>query len=83
MKEAGPMKKNIATWERVARVLLGMALVVVGVVTFGASVAFAYRAFAIAGVVLGLDFMVTGAIGFCPLYYKLGWSTLAPRRVGL
>lgn len=74
------MKTNIATWERVLRVLLGAGLVVGGVVTFGVTEVFAYRAFAIAGVVLGLDFMVTGALGFCPLYRKLGWSTLAPRR---
>lgn len=72
------MKKNIGTWERVARVLLGAGLVLAGVVTFGASGVFAYRAFALAGVVLGLDFVVTGAIGFCPLYYKLGWTTLSP-----
>lgn len=76
------MKKNIATWERVVRILFGAGLVAAGVVTFGASGSFAYRAFAVAGVLLGLDFAVTGAIGFCPLYYKLGWTTLGPRRVG-
>ena len=76
------MKRNIATWERVLRVLLGAGLVVGGVVWFGATDALAYRAFAIVGVVLGLDFIVTGAIGFCPLYHKLGWSTLAPRQAG-
>jgi hypothetical protein len=79
--EDGPMKTNVATWERVVRVLLGAGLVVGGVIAFVATEAFGYRAFAIAGVVLGLDFIVTGAIGFCPLNHKLGWSTLAPHQV--
>lgn len=74
------MKKNIATWERVVRVFLGAGLVVSGFVSYGAYGVFAYHAFAMAGILLGLDFIVTGAIGFCPLYYKFGWSTLAPQR---
>lgn len=74
------MKKNIATWERVVRVLFGAALAAAGVVTYASTGVFAYQVFAIVGVLLGLDFVVTGAIGFCPLYYKLGWSTLAPQR---
>lgn len=69
------MTINIAGWERVLRVLLG------GIVALGAMIVaretnvFGYQALAIAAMLLGLDFVVTGAIGFCPLYQKLGRST--------
>ena len=33
------------------------------------------QALAIAASLVGLDFVVTGAIGFCPLYQKLGRGT--------
>ena len=73
------MTTNIAGWERVLRVLLGASLLLAGVVGFGGSEALAYRAIATVVALLGLDFIVTGAIGFCPLYYKLGWSTASKR----
>ena len=74
------MKTNLALWERVLRVLVGAGLVVVGILWFTGTDVLGYRAFATAVAVLGLDFMVTGAIGFCPLYHKLGWRTgPAPR----
>lgn len=71
------MRTNIAGWERVLRVLVGIALVTVGVLVFGETAVFGYRAIAVASALLGLDLAVTGAIGFCPLYYKLGWGTAA------
>ena len=67
--------KNIGTTERVLRVLLGGALAVwalwlllgggplVWLLLYGALIA------------LGVDFVVTGARGYCPLYKRLGWST--------
>ena len=73
------MKTNIAGWERMLRVLFGATLLVAGLVGFGGSEALAYRAFAVVLVLLGLDFIVTGALGFCPLYHKLGWSTASQR----
>jgi Protein of unknown function (DUF2892) len=27
-------------------------------------------------VLLGLDFVMTGITGYCPLYQRLGWSTM-------
>lgn len=69
------MRTNIASWERVLRVLVGIALVTAGVLVFGETAVFGYRALAVAAALLGLDLAVTGAIGFCPLYYKLGWGT--------
>lgn len=71
------MRTNIAGWERVLRVLVGAALVVASVLVFGETAVFGYRALAVAAALLGLDLAVTGAIGFCPLYYKLGWGRAA------
>lgn len=74
------MRTNIATWERVVRIVGGgivaiaAAIIALRVATFG------YRAFAVAVVVVGLDFVVTGALGFCPLYARFGRRTIAPPR---
>jgi hypothetical protein len=73
------MRTNVATWERVLRVLVGIGLLVIGASVFQATDVFGYRAFAVAAVLLGLDFAVTGTIGFCPLYHALGWGA-APAR---
>jgi hypothetical protein len=35
--------------------------------------------FNIAIIALGLDFVVTGVRGYCPLYKRLGWSTTRRR----
>lgn len=58
------MSYNIANWERIARVVLG--LILVSLVFFGPQTPFGW---------LGLILAVTGAIGFCPLYRALGVST--------
>ena len=70
--------KNLGTTERVLRVLLGGALAVwalwlllgggplVWLLLYGALIA------------LGVDFVVTGVRGYCPLYQWLGWSTARP-----
>lgn len=66
------MSKNLATWERWLRVLLGSALIVAAVAVLRGGDTFALRAVALALAAIGLDFVVTGALGFCPLYHKLG-----------
>lgn len=71
---------NVGTAERVARVAGGGFLV-------GAGLAFIIRgagslwvgALDVATVALGIDFLITGVTGRCPLYRWLGWST-APQR---
>ena len=72
------MRTNIAGWERVLRLLIGIGLLAAAVLFFQGTDVFGYRAIAIAGALLGADLAVTGAIGFCPLYHKLGWGTAAP-----
>lgn len=72
--------KNVGTAERVTRVVLGGALAVTAaifVTTGGPSLVLAVVE--LAGIALGLDFVITGLTGHCPLYKLLGWSTSAPR----
>ena len=63
---------NISPPERVARVVLGGLATAVGVVI----VAGGPGVWALVGALLlaaaGLDFVVTGATGYCPLYARLG-----------
>jgi hypothetical protein len=66
------MKVNITPTERVGRVLLGAAAAVVGVVLlFGAASTLA-AVLEVLLVLAGVDLVVTGALGHCPLYQKLG-----------
>lgn len=63
---------NITPAERVARVLLGVIGAAGGaVLLFGASAPLA-AVLEILLVLAGLDLVVTGALGHCPLYAKLG-----------
>ncbi len=55
------MKKNEADWERIVRVILGIALIVVGFAVIGGTLG------TILGIV-GIIPLVTGAIGWCPLW---------------
>lgn len=60
---------NEANWDRIARAILGLALVITaftGVVP---------GAWGIVLAVLGLVALVTGAIGFCPLYRLFNFRT--------
>lgn len=63
---------NVSTPERIARVILGGAAAVLGVVILASGPG----VWALVGSLLlvagGLDFVVTGAAGYCPLYARLG-----------
>ena len=72
------MKKNLGTVERVVRIVLGGSLAVWGLSLFlGSNVLVGRLAYG-ALIALGLDFVVTGIRGYCPLYKRLGWSTARP-----
>jgi len=63
---------NVSPPERVARVVLGAAVVVIGlVVLLGGPSTWALVG-SILLIAVGVDFVVTGAIGYCPLYARLG-----------
>jgi hypothetical protein len=55
------MKKNVGLYDRIARVFLGIGI-------FGGSAASGIPAVIILGIIIGLVFIVTGFIGFCPMY---------------
>jgi hypothetical protein len=71
---------NITPKERAARVLLGLAGVVSAVLLLaGAAGAVATLLVVLLGLA-GLDLIVTGALGHCPLYARLGHVPASLRR---
>ncbi len=63
------MKLNEAGWDRIVRVVLGIVLLYLGVAGVVAG------ALGIVLDIFGALFLVTGIVGFCPLYALLGVST--------
>ena len=73
---------NISRSERAGRILVGVTAVIAGIVlltTAGSSAAVVLEAALIAA---GLDLIVTGATGHCPLYQKLGHVPKSLRGAG-
>ena len=71
-------QKNEGPIDRTIRVVAGILLIAVGLLVLGGLEA------SVVGVVVaafGLWLIVTGAIGFCPLYVPLGINTLPKRDV--
>jgi hypothetical protein len=64
---------NITPAERLGRVAVGLAAIIAGIVLLagaGSALAVVLEALLVAA---GLDLAVTGALGHCPLYAKLGY----------
>ena len=71
---------NITPTERAGRIVLGAAAAIVGLALL-ASASGAVAVILLALLVLaGLDLVVTGALGHCPLYAKLGHVPRSLRR---
>jgi hypothetical protein len=71
---------NITPSERAGRIVLGGAGAIVGLVLL-ASAGGALAIVLLALLVLaGVDLVVTGALGHCPLYHKLGHMSPSLRR---
>ncbi len=71
---------NLTSIERAGRVLVGVAAVIAGALLL-ASAGAAWAVVLEALLVLaGLDLIVTGAIGHCPLYRALGYVPPSLRR---
>ena len=60
------MEKNMAVWDRIVRVVLAIIFLYFALTKGGA--------WWIIGI-LGIIFIITSAIGFCPLYKVVGLST--------
>lgn len=73
-------RMNVGILERFIRVAAGglLAVVSLGLLVGGSSLW--ASGLEIAGAALGLDFVYTGATGYCPLYNRLGWRTARQRR---
>jgi len=71
--------KNLGTLERTLRVGLGAIAAGGAVLFFFTADALIWRLVFVALFGLGVDFVVTGLRGYCPLYNQLGWSTAPPR----
>lgn len=71
---------NITPAERAGRVVLGAAAALVGVVLLTAAGSVLAVVLEVLLVAAGLDLVVTGAIGHCPLYQRLGHVPTSRRR---
>ncbi len=63
------LKLNMANWDRIARFIIGIVLLVLaltGTVTGVVGIIFD---------IIGAIFVLTGLVGFCPLYFVLKFST--------
>ena len=68
-------KMNLGTGERILRIVIGGALLIWGVLMLYEDGGIIFLLLSIALVALGMDFIVTGIRGYCPLYNRLGWNT--------
>lgn len=71
---------NITPAERVGRVVVGLAAVIAAVVLLLRSPGPGAVVLEILLGAAGLDLMITGAVGHCPLYSRLGYVPKALRR---
>ncbi len=65
-------KVNITPAERIARIVVGGAGALTGAVLLGSATGVLAVVLEFLLVVAGLDLVITGALGHCPLYAKLG-----------
>ena len=65
---------NITTRERVGRIVLGVAAIVAGVVLLFSAGSLTVVVLEVLLIATGLDLVITGALGHCPLYAKLGYT---------
>lgn len=71
---------NITPVERTGRILLGAAAAIAGVVLLGSAGSLLAVVLELLLVAAGLDLAVTGALGHCPLYKRLGYTPPSLRR---
>lgn len=73
-------KVNINPAERVGRIVLGLIGAVGGIFLLAGSPTVLTGTLEVLLVLAGLDLVVTGASGHCPLYQKLGFMPSSLRR---
>ena len=63
---------NISFPERIGRMAIGAAGAITGAVLLGSAATAFIAVLYVLLVLTGLDLVITGAAGYCPLYKKLG-----------
>ena len=71
---------NIGPAERVGRILIGTVGFVGGIALLAAGASAGIAVLEVLLALAGLDLIVTGALGHCPLYAKLGHVPASLRR---
>lgn len=71
---------NITPAERAGRIVFGGAAAIVGIALLTAAASLVVAVLEILLVAAGLDLVVTGALGHCPLHQKLGHVPRSLRR---
>jgi hypothetical protein len=71
---------NITPAERLGRIAVGIAGTVAGLLLLGSAGGTAAVVLEVLLVLVGLDLAVTGALGHCPLYKRLGYVPRSLRR---
>lgn len=71
---------NLTSLERAGRVGIGAAAMIAGLVLLASASGALAVALELLLVLAGLDLLVTGALGHCPLYRKLGYVPPSLRR---
>ena len=65
---------NITPAERLGRIFIGLVGAVGGAILIGSASTALVVVLEVLLILAGLDLIVTGAIGHCPLYRKLGYT---------
>ena len=79
----GPRRRlavNLTPAERTGRVVLGAVAVIVGLVLLTSAGSVLAVVLELLLVAAGLDLVVTGSLGHCPLYRRLGYVPTSLRR---
>lgn len=65
---------NITPAERIGRIFMGVVGVIGGLVLLGSAAGTLVTVLEVLLILAGLDLIVTGALGHCPLYRRLGYT---------
>lgn len=71
---------NITPAERAARIITGLGAIAAGAVLLGSAATATAVVLEVLLVAAGLDLAVTGIVGHCPLYARLGYIPKSLRR---
>ena len=71
---------NITPVERVGRIAIGLAAIIAGAVLLTSAASALAVVLEVLLIAAGLDLAVTGALGHCPLYQRLGHVPASLRR---